>query len=144
MFVYGDVVYAQTWQLLTLKNCLEPFSYANMAYVVASALVSVRLFYKNLGNLQNVFGQMVYRPHWQKIARTPMVSLMLPTKLPDMHFLYSFYASKLMSITVLLSHLSYGERPGRQFVKHLVCYESGTSVESTLETRDKGNRLNRN
>ena len=26
------------------------------------ALVSVRLFYKNLGNLQEFFGQMVYRP----------------------------------------------------------------------------------
>ena len=25
MLVYGDVVYAQTWQVLTLKNCIEPF-----------------------------------------------------------------------------------------------------------------------
>ena len=56
MFVYGDVVYAQTWQVLTLKNCMEPFSYASTAYLVASALVSVRLFCKNF------FGQMVYRP----------------------------------------------------------------------------------
>ena len=55
MFFYGDVAYAQTWQLLTLKNCIEPFSYANTAYVVASALVSARLFCKNLGNLQKVF-----------------------------------------------------------------------------------------
>ena len=62
MFVYGDVVYAQTWQVLTLKNCMEPFSYASTAYLVASALVSVRLFCKNLGNLQTFFGQMVYRP----------------------------------------------------------------------------------
>ena len=73
MFVYGDVVYAQTWQVLTLKNCIEPFSYASTAYVVASALVSVRLFCKNLSNLQNFFAQMVYRPPWQKKARTPMV-----------------------------------------------------------------------
>ena len=36
------------------------------------ALVSFRLFCKNLGNLQEFFGQMVYRPPWQKIARTPM------------------------------------------------------------------------
>ena len=36
------------------------------------ALVSVRLFCKNLGNLQEFFGQMVYRPPWQKIPRTPM------------------------------------------------------------------------
>ena len=39
------------------------------------ALVSFRLFCKNLGNLQEFFGQMVYRPPWQKIARTPMHSL---------------------------------------------------------------------
>ena len=37
------------------------------------ALVSVRLFCKNLGNLQEFFGQMVYRPPVLKIARTPMV-----------------------------------------------------------------------
>ena len=65
-FVYGDVVYAQTWQVLTLKNCIEPFSYASTAYVVASALVSVRLFCKNLSNLQKFFGQMVYRPPGRK------------------------------------------------------------------------------
>ena len=45
MFVYGDVVYAQTWQVLTVKNCIEPFSYASTAYVVASALISVQLFW---------------------------------------------------------------------------------------------------
>ena len=37
------------------------------------ALVSFRLFCKNLGNLQEFFGQTVYRPPWPKIARTPMV-----------------------------------------------------------------------
>ena len=73
MFVYGDVVYAQTWQVLTLKNCIEPFSYASTAYVVASALVSVRPICKNLSNLQKIFGQMVYRPPWPTIARTPMI-----------------------------------------------------------------------
>ena len=38
------------------------------------ALVSFRrrLFRKNLGNLREFFGQMVYRPFWQKIARTSM------------------------------------------------------------------------
>ena len=36
MFVYGDVVYAQTWQVLTMKNCIEPLSYVSTAYVVAS------------------------------------------------------------------------------------------------------------
>ena len=37
MFVYGDVVYAQTWQVtLTLKNCIEALPYARTACVVAS------------------------------------------------------------------------------------------------------------
>ena len=36
------------------------------------ALVSFRLFCKNLGKLQEFFGQMVYCPPWPKIARTPM------------------------------------------------------------------------
>ena len=36
-------------------------------------LVSFRLFCKNLGNLQEFFGQMDYRPPWQKITRTPMI-----------------------------------------------------------------------
>ena len=31
------------------------------------ALVSVRLFCKNLGNLQEFFGQMVYRPPGKKL-----------------------------------------------------------------------------
>ena len=62
MLVYGDVVYAQTWQVWTLKNRIEPFSYASTAYVIASAPVSVRLFCKNLSNLQNFFRQMVYPP----------------------------------------------------------------------------------
>ena len=33
------------------------------------ALLSFRLFRKNLGNLQEFFGQVVYRPPWPKIAR---------------------------------------------------------------------------
>ena len=37
------------------------------------ALVSFRLFCKNLGNLQEFFGQMDYRPPWQKIGGTPML-----------------------------------------------------------------------
>ena len=52
------------------------------------ALVSVRLFCKNLGNLQEFFGQMVYRPPprpWQKIARTPMhtVTVILAVFVPQ-------------------------------------------------------------
>ena len=112
--------------VLTLKNCIEPPSYARTAYMflacVASvsnqvterklereqpppppsflffcfrpnfldeharkrllrrliccfnmALISFRLFRKNLGNLPDFFGQMVYRPPWQKNSRTPML-----------------------------------------------------------------------
>ena len=62
MFVYGDIVYAQTWQVLTLKNCIEALSRASTAYVVASYGLLFGLFCKNLGNLQEFFGQMVYRP----------------------------------------------------------------------------------
>ena len=40
--------------------------------ICCMALVSFRLFCKNLGNLQEFFGQMDYRPPWQKIARMPM------------------------------------------------------------------------
>ena len=36
------------------------------------ALVSFLLFRKNLGKLREFFGQIVYRPPWQKIACTPM------------------------------------------------------------------------
>ena len=39
------------------------------------ALPSFHLFCKNLGNLQEFFGQIVYRPPWPKIARTPMDEL---------------------------------------------------------------------
>ena len=35
-------------------------------------LVSFLIFRENLGNLREFFGQMVYRPPWQKTARTPM------------------------------------------------------------------------
>ena len=38
-------------------------------------LISFRLFCKNLGYLQEFFGQMVYRPPWPKIACTPMVTM---------------------------------------------------------------------
>ena len=39
-------------------------------------LVRTMLFRRNLSNLQEFFGQMVYRLPWQEIARTPMVSVL--------------------------------------------------------------------
>ena len=67
MFVYGDVVYAQTVSR-HFHIPVRPMLLHRMA------LVSFRLFCKNLGNLQEFFGQMVYPPPpWPKIARTPMI-----------------------------------------------------------------------
>ena len=57
------------------------------------ALVSFRLFCKNLGNLQEFFGQMDYRPPWQKIARTPMC------------FLYFFFKFSLVENKTSFSFL---------------------------------------
>ena len=47
-------------------------SYIGPMLVHGTTLVSFGLFRKNLGNLREFFGQMVHRPPWQKIARTPM------------------------------------------------------------------------
>ena len=55
MFVYGDVVYAQTVSR-HFHIPVRPMLLRRMA------LVSFRLFCKNLGNLQEFFGQMVYPP----------------------------------------------------------------------------------
>ena len=72
----ATVVYAQTWRVLTLKNCIEALSYARTRVqpmlLHRMALVSFRLLCKNLGNLHEFFRQIVYRPPWPKIARTPM------------------------------------------------------------------------
>ena len=63
--------YGQNWEVLTLKNChLHMPVWPTLLH--HTALVSFLLFRKNLGNLQEFFGQIVYRPPWQKIARTPM------------------------------------------------------------------------
>ena len=52
MFVYGDVVYAQTWQSLTLKNCIEPLHMPVRPMLLhRMALVFVRLFCKLLGQM---------------------------------------------------------------------------------------------
>ena len=53
--------YAQNSEVLTLKNC-------HLHMPVRPTL----LFRKNLGNLREFFGQIVFRPPWQKIACTPM------------------------------------------------------------------------
>ena len=55
--------YSQNWEVLTLYMPVRPTLLRRIA------LVSFLLFRKNLGNLGEFFGQMVYRPPWQKIAR---------------------------------------------------------------------------
>ena len=59
------------------------------------ALVSVRLFCKNLGNLQEFFGQMVYRPPWQKIPRTPML-----TAITAITYSWSCYSLTVKTVTL--------------------------------------------
>ena len=39
---------------------------------------------KNLGNWRDFFGQMVYRPPWQNISRTPMMAV--PQKSASVNF----------------------------------------------------------
>ena len=74
--------YAQNWEVLTLKNCysIEPPSYASTAYVAASygpRFFSTLSFVKIWATCENFFGQMVYRPLWQNISRTPMMFVIL-------------------------------------------------------------------
>ena len=63
-----------TWQVLTLKNCIEALSYATTAYVVAS--YGPRFFstvsYKFV-QFARIFWANGLLPPWQKIARTPMI-----------------------------------------------------------------------
>ena len=64
--------------VLTLKNRIEPSSYARMAYVVAiwpSFLFDS--FVKIWATCDIFFWQMVYRPPWQKISRMPMSTCMV-------------------------------------------------------------------
>ena len=65
------------------------------------ALISFRLFRKNLGNWKDFFGQMVYRPPWQKISRTPML-------LPHVHYRLYYSAPTVLNFHVycFCSHTS--------------------------------------
>ena len=72
MLVCGDIVSAQTWQVLTLKNCIEPLSYASTAYFVAWPQFPFDCFVKIWATCKNFLGKWITAPPWQKIARTPM------------------------------------------------------------------------
>ena len=75
----GRRIYAQNWEVLTLKNCygFEPPSYVSTAYVVASygpRILSTVRFVKIWATCENFVWQMVYHPPppGKKISRTPM------------------------------------------------------------------------
>ena len=75
MFVYGNVVMLKIgrylpWKTVTVSSHLHMPVRPTLLHRMA--LVSFLLFRKNLSNLREFFGQIVYRPPWQKIARTPM------------------------------------------------------------------------
>ena len=74
MFVYGDVVYAQTWQVLTLKNCMEAFSYDSnsLSCCIGPRFCSTVLY--KFEQLAKIFWVNGLPPPWQKIARTPMLA----------------------------------------------------------------------
>ena len=74
-------IYSHLW-FERKSGSARPLRGMNLGTLHRMALVSVRLFCKNLGNLQEFFGQMVYRlpPPRQKIARTPM----------DGHHMYTY------------------------------------------------------
>ena len=68
MFVYGDVVYAQTWHW-PWKTVSSHLHTPVRPMLLQYGLVSFRLFCKNLGHLREFFGQMVYRPPLAKNFR---------------------------------------------------------------------------
>ena len=67
--------YAQNWKVLTLKNCVTVSSHLHMPVrpllLHRMALVSFRLYVSE--KFFEFFWEMVYRPPWQKISRTPML-----------------------------------------------------------------------
>ena len=62
MLVCGDVVYAQIWQVLTLKNCLEPLLYASTAYFAAWLYFPIDCFVKIWATCKNFLGKWATAP----------------------------------------------------------------------------------
>ena len=69
-----------------------------------TALLSFRLFRKKLGNLRDFFGQMVYRPPWQKISHTFMSEILPPStqqdEIPRKYILINTHAKQKKQIEV--------------------------------------------
>ena len=103
MVVYGDIVDTQTWYWpwnLTVSSHLH----MPVRPMCNTALLSFRLFRKNLGNLRDFFGQMVYRPPWQKISHTPMSEILPPStqqdEIPRKYILINKHAKQKKKIEV--------------------------------------------
>ena len=62
MLVCGDIVYAQTWQVLYRATFICQYG-----LFCCMALVSFRLFCKNLGNLQEFLGTWITAPPGKKL-----------------------------------------------------------------------------
>ena len=77
MFVYGDAVTLRIgrywpWKTVSISNHLHMPVRPMLCCIVWPSFLFDCTFLKNLGNFWEFFAQMVYRPHWQKISRTPM------------------------------------------------------------------------
>ena len=77
MFVYGNAVTLRIgrywpWKTVSISNHLHMPVRPMPCCIVWPSFLFDCTFLKNLGNFWEFFAQMVYRPHWQKISRTPM------------------------------------------------------------------------
>ena len=99
---------------LTLENCIEPPSQDGLC-CCDMALISFRLFLKNLGNLKDIFGQMVYRPPWQKISRTPMAKMIMITS--GQHSLTKGFFSQIKLVCFVFPFRTRGQDWGNKTYK---------------------------
>ena len=72
MFVYGDVVYAQTWYW-PWKTVSSHLHMPGRPMLLQYGPHFFSTLSEKFGQLERFFGQMVYRPPWQKITPTPMI-----------------------------------------------------------------------
>ena len=76
MFVYGDIVYAQTWQLLTLKNktVWSHFHMPVRPMLLHRPSFLFDCFVKIWATCKNFLDKwFTAPPRWKKIAHTPMI-----------------------------------------------------------------------
>ena len=106
MLVCGDVVYAQTWQVLTLKNCIEPLSYASTAYFVAWLYFPFDCFVKIWATCKNFLGKWTTAPPGKKLPVRLCIQLKYCPVLPSLNKVdYYYYWKELKRWTLHLVHL---------------------------------------